>query len=164
MLIVFGGLPGAGKTTISRALAARHSATYLRVDTIEQALRDALAGTVGPAGYCVANAVAEANLALGNVVIVDCVNPVAASREGWRGVASRASARLIEIEVICSDAVEHRRRVEERASDVQGLVLPTWRDVLERDYEPWDEPHLVIDTAQSGPDSAVAVIEAYIGA
>ncbi|MFO7481079.1 AAA family ATPase, partial [Oceanibaculum nanhaiense] len=32
MLIVFGGLPGTGKTTLSRALADRLRAVYLRID------------------------------------------------------------------------------------------------------------------------------------
>ncbi len=36
MLIVFGGLPGTGKTTLARAFAQRRRATYLRIDTIEQ--------------------------------------------------------------------------------------------------------------------------------
>ncbi|WP_225152486.1 AAA family ATPase [Bradyrhizobium sp. NBAIM08] len=40
-LIVFGGLPGTGKTTIARELTARLAATYLRIDAIEQPLRDA---------------------------------------------------------------------------------------------------------------------------
>ena len=37
-LIVFGGLPGTGKTTLAKAIAGEHAATYLRIDTIEQAL------------------------------------------------------------------------------------------------------------------------------
>jgi len=63
MLIVFGGLPGTGKTTLARAFAQERLATYLRIDTIEQALRssDVLAGDVGPAGYIVAYALAEAS-------------------------------------------------------------------------------------------------------
>ena len=39
MLIIFGGLPGSGKSTIARALALRLGAVYLRIDTIEQAIR-----------------------------------------------------------------------------------------------------------------------------
>ena len=37
MLIVFGGLPGSGKTTLSRSLAAELHAAHLRVDLIEAA-------------------------------------------------------------------------------------------------------------------------------
>jgi len=37
-LVVFGGLPGTGKTTLARALTQDWPATYLRIDEIEQAL------------------------------------------------------------------------------------------------------------------------------
>ncbi|WP_371126640.1 AAA family ATPase [Variovorax sp. EL159] len=35
MLIVLGGLPGTGKTTIAREIVARSRAVYLRIDAIE---------------------------------------------------------------------------------------------------------------------------------
>src|SRR5215469_17406369 len=38
-LIVFGGLPGAGKTAIAQELACELGAVYLRIDSIEQAIR-----------------------------------------------------------------------------------------------------------------------------
>jgi len=165
MLVVFGGLPGTGKTTIARQIAARRTAVFLRIDVIEQAIRQAgvLAGDVGPAGYLVANALAAANLANGLGVVADCVNPVRESRQGWRAAAARAQAPIIEIEIVCSDPVEHRRRVETRHSDIEGLVLPTWQAVLQRGYAPWEEPHLVIDTAHLTPDQAVAVVEQHMG-
>jgi predicted kinase len=102
MLIVFSGLPGTGKTTLARELASSRSATYLRIDTIEQAIRHArvLAADVGPAGYCVAFALAESNLAIGRLVIADYVNPVAESRTAWRAAANRAKSSLFDIELI----------------------------------------------------------------
>ncbi len=54
-LIVFGGLPGTGKTTVSRELTRRLEATYLRIDVIEQTLR-AAGQTVDEIGYVVVNA------------------------------------------------------------------------------------------------------------
>src|ERR1017187_8131926 len=39
MLIIFGGLPGVGKTAIAKELARLIGALHLRVDSIEQAFR-----------------------------------------------------------------------------------------------------------------------------
>lgn len=149
-LIVFGGLPGTGKTTLARAIAEEHSATYLRIDTIEQALRSSgvlAGGEVGPAGYLVAYKVAESNLLMGRTVVADSVNPLAVTRDAWRQVAASSSSEIVEIEIVCSDVTEHRRRVEARSADVPGLALPSWRDIVERNYEPWERSHIVLDTA-----------------
>ena len=161
LLIVFGGLPATGKTTIARELTRRLDATYLRIDMIEQRLKDqGLA--VGPAGYVIANALATENLLIGRTVVADCVNPVAASRDGWRNTADRCKARLVEIELVCSDATLHRRRVESRPTDIiSGHSQPTWDDVVKRDYEPWDREHLILDTAADAVDRLADRAEAY---
>ena len=39
-LYVFSGLPGVGKTSLSQRLAKMRKAAHLRIDTLEQALRD----------------------------------------------------------------------------------------------------------------------------
>jgi predicted kinase len=163
VLIVLGGLPGTGKTTLARELTRRLDATYLRIDAIEQTLR-AAGNAVGPMGYVVANALAAENLKLGRVVIADCVNPVLASRAGWRQTASQESAWIVEIELACSDVHLHQQRVETRTSDIDGLKLPTWDEVVNRDYEPWDREHLMLDTAVSSVDDLLQQAEAYVRA
>ena len=157
MLIVMSGLPGVGKTAISRELAIATGAVHLRIDSIEQALRSA-GWRVEGEGYAVAYALAADNLALGRTVIADCVNPWPLTRAAWRAVAERSGVRAVEIEVVCSDPVEHRRRVEQRRPDIDGHQLPSWQDVVERDYRPWDEPRLVLDTARSGIAECVQAI------
>ena len=146
MLVVLSGLPGVGKTTIARRLASAMGAVHLRIDSIEQALRKAGLKVEGE-GYSVAYAVAEDNLRLGRTVVADCVNPWPLTRDEWRSVAERAGVRAVIVEVVCSDVDEHRRRVESRSTDIAGHRLPTWTEVLERDYRPWSCDHLVIDTA-----------------
>jgi predicted kinase len=152
-LIVFAGLPGVGKSTLARALTARLRAVYLRVDTIEQALTDFGAGEVGAAGYAIGYALAAENLRLGQTVVADAVNPI----QAWREVAAKAAVPLIEVEVVCGDADEHRRRVETRPGDIPGLALPRWDQVVTRHYEAWDRPVLRLDTA--GRDEASSLAE-----
>lgn len=166
VLIALGGLPGTGKSSIAREFAGRCGATYLRIDTIEQALirTGFVAEEIGHAGYSVAYAVAEDNLHLGRVVIADSVNPLAITRQAWRDTASRAGAWIIEVEVRCSDVEAHRHRVESRKADIDGLKLPTWQDVQRRHYEPWSVEHIVIDTASLAVDACVQMIEQHLRA
>jgi predicted kinase len=163
MLIVFSGLPGTGKTTIARELARQTGAVYLRIDVIEQAIRDAgvLTGDVGASGYGVANALALSNLQLGHRVVADCVNPVQESRAAWTAMAAKAEVALINIQVVCTDSQEHQRRVETRTSDIPGLTPPTWQSVSAHEYERWDPPVLTLDTASVTATEAVALIVAH---
>lgn len=160
MLYIFGGLPAAGKSTLARALAHELGAVYVRVDTVEQALRTNGVWRDGPAGYAVAYQVAADNLALGLPVVADSVNPLAITRQAWRDVAVRAGGSFRTIEVICADAAEHRVRAETRVVDIAGLVPPTWDAIARRNYEPWDDVDLVIDTAGQSPEQSIAVLRA----
>jgi hypothetical protein len=73
-------------------------------------------------------------------------------------VAKGAGVKAVEIEVKCSDADEHQRRVEGRSSDISGLKLPTWEEVKAREYEPWNRRRIVVDTAGVTVKQAVRMI------
>ena len=161
MLIVLSGLPGVGNTTLARKLVEATGGVYLRIDSIEQAMRRA-GWEVAGEGYSVAHAVAEDNLRLDRLVVADCVNPWPLTRNEWRAVAHRAGVAAVDVEVVCSDPTEHRRRVESRSADIPGHVLPTWPQVEQRDYRPWESERLVIDTARSSTEDSVRAIRAAI--
>ncbi|MEQ5224863.1 AAA family ATPase [Proteus cibi] len=160
MLIIFSGLPGSGKSTIAQVLAKRLNAFYLRIDTIEQAIRKADEDDreMGPAGYFVAYSLARENLQLGATVIADSVNPLALTRDAYREIALSTRTGYLEIEIICSDIIEHRKRVETRVSEVERLTLPDWKHVTNLTYEPWNREHLILDSYSLSSDECVSRI------
>lgn len=163
-LVVLSGLPGVGKTTVARELAARLRAAHLRVDTVEQALvrsglpEEELAGT----GYEATYAVAADQLALGLSVVADMVNGIPLVRDLWDEVGGTGAARVLRVLVECTDPVEHRRRVEGRAADIEGHRLPTWDEVEGREFLPWSQADLTIDTATETPADAAVRIAAHL--
>ncbi|WP_135228823.1 AAA family ATPase [Deinococcus fonticola] len=164
MLYVLGGLPGTGKSTLARQLARHLKAVYLRVDSIEAALLNATGTPASIEGYAAAYAVAADNLNQGLNVVVDSVNPIDLTREAWATVALEGGVELVNIEVICSDLTEHRRRVEFRRADTtqrEGKWQPPdWAQVQQSaaGYEAWKCPRLVLDSAQGTPEENLGVL------
>ncbi|RVX43106.1 putative kinase [Nonomuraea polychroma] len=165
MLIVIGGLPATGKTTLARLLAQHIGGVHLRIDTIEQAIiRSGLARRLlGPAGYIVGYALAGDHLRGGLTVIAESVNPVEITRDAWREVGAEAGVPTAEVEVICSDPIEHRHRATSRSTDIPGHHLPDWQQIIDRDYEPWDRERIVIDTAGQAPEDSLGVLLRALG-
>lgn len=159
ILIVLSGLPGVGKSTLSRELAHDLGALWLRIDSIEQGIRDSgvIKGSLDDAGYRAAHAVAADNLRLGRTVIADCVNPWDLTRDAWRDAGLAAGAAVIEVELVCSDAAEHRERVENRTD-----ASLRWDDVASRDYRRWRRQPVRIDTAGRSPAECVEHLRAAL--
>ncbi|MEV6978722.1 AAA family ATPase [Kitasatospora sp. NPDC093806] len=151
MLIAMAGLPGAGKSSVAGELGRELAAPVVPVDPIEAAMWRAGVARSQPTGlaaYVVAEAVADGVLALGQTVIVDAVNAAAEARAQWRSLASRHGVPVVFIEVVCSDPVLHRRRLEGRSRGIDGFPEPTWESVERRraEFAPWVEDRLVLDS------------------
>ncbi len=139
-LYVFSGLPGSGKSALARLLATERGAAWLRIDTIEQGLRDLCGFEPQGEGYRLAYRIAADNLRAGLSVVADSCNPIELTRREWEAVAAENGAMAVNIEVVCSDREEHRRRIEARG-------WPAWSEVENREYHPWSREHIPIDTA-----------------
>lgn len=177
VLLVLGGLPGTGKTTLARAWARQRGAAHVRIDTLEQALLAGPAGSdgasagggtggserplAGPEGYQLGYAVATDQLVLGLDVVADSVNPLPVTREAWRSVAERAGARLVEVELVLADQEEHRRRVAARRPDIAGHRLPSWAEAVGREYAPW--PGVTRLDSAASPERLLGTLQEVTG-
>ena len=161
-LYIFSGLPATGKTTLSQLLAQQTNSIYLRIDTVEQGLRDLCNLQVQGEGYRISYRIASDNLRLGVSIVADSCNSILLTRKEWQEVAVHAGAEYINIEIICSDKSEHKQRVENRKATIEGLVLPSWKEVENREYHPWQTQRIVIDTAHKNIDQSFAKLKTLL--
>lgn len=107
--------------------------------------------------------IAADNLILGIPVIADSCNTLNLTRRKWEEIATSSGCEFINIEVVCSDPDEHRRRIESRTSDIENLKLPTWGDVLNREYHAWpfDSKRIVVNTAKQTPQECLDQIPSF---
>lgn len=165
MLIVMAGLPGSGKSTIAAAAARQLGCAVVSVDPVEAAMWIAGIDRTQPTGlaaYVVAETVAQEQLRLGHDVIVDAVNDVEPARQQWRDLAGRTGVDLLFVEVVASDADEHRRRLEARERDIKGFPEPTWESVEARrvGFAEWSEDRLRLDFSLESAANASLVAAA----
>lgn len=155
-LYILSGLPASGKSTLAKLLAQKLKAVYIRVDTIEQGLRDLCSYKVSSEGYRLAYRIVSDNLRMGSDVIADSCNPWELTRNEWNTVAQQADSDFQNIEIICSAADEHLQRVRQRQSEIPGLRLPTWEEIQNREYHPWDRnARIQIDTSGKSIDHSL---------
>ena len=165
-LIVLAGLPGSGKSTLAEGLSRHLALPILSVDPIEAAMwRGGLSrDQTGIAAYEVAQALAGEHLRLGHSVIIDAVNPVEAPRAACRRLAAEYRADLQIIECICADEATHRRRIEARVRNIDGMAEITWARVEQRraGYEAWTDARLTLDTSADTLEKLLAEAIGYL--
>jgi len=69
---------------------------------------------------------------------------------------------LVNVEIVCSDEDEHRRRVERRKSEIRGLVYPNWSEVEQRLYQEWTQDRPILDSSALQVSESTAKIIEYM--
>lgn len=163
LLIVVSGLPGSGKSTLAESLAKKLSIPVFSVDPIESSvIKSGISQSfeTGLAAYIVAEKLADEQLKLGISVIIDAVSPVEEARNMWRKLSEKHNAKLVIIECVVNEKI-HKDRIKSRVRTMHGIPEVTWEDVEKRkkEYLPWDEERLIIDTSN---DTQSSLLEAII--
>ncbi len=162
ILFIFSGLPATGKSTLAKLIAKEYNAVYLRIDTIEQGLRDLCNVDVQGEGYRLSYRITSDNLKLDRNVVSDSCNPIYLTRKEWEEVAKENNSLFINIEIICSDKKTHRSRAETRKNEVKNLKLLTWEEIENREYHLWEKENIIIDTANQSIEESFSELKGQI--
>jgi predicted kinase len=157
MLINFCGKSGSGKSTLSKAIARQFHAVYLEMDTVDELLTGTHHSVENI--YTLLYGLSKANLLIGNMVVSDAVSHNKTIRNGWNQVVTETKCSYLNIEVICSDDIQRRSRLEERGNK---LGFDNWNveEIMTEPWEDWDEPagHIIIDTANNSIEECIIFI------
>ena len=167
-VIAFTGLPGTGKSTLAEALATETGVPAFAGDWLLGALKPhgVLTGLSRPTFlamyYDLLETLIKRQLMLGQSAIVDgLIDDVVAER--WQKTAAEYDARLDVIMCVCTDEVEHRRRLEGRTRGIPGWHEVGW-DHVERmrvEFPALTHEHLTVD-ALDPVDGNLRLVRKYI--
>lgn len=159
--IVTAGVPGTGKSTLAEALGRELRAPVFSMDWELGALVPfgvLRPDNLEPLSELVVAASMARQLQLGLDVVVDGATLRVDERRRLSELAEALGAVFIGVECRCSDEEVQRARVEDRSRGIPGWsATVTWEHVQRmRDrWEPWPDPHIVIDSAVEAPDAAL---------
>jgi predicted kinase len=172
VLVLVGGLPGTGKSSLADELASHLHAPVFAKDRIEASLwRDGVKAEQG--SWTIAEhlltTLAGEQLRHGQSAILDTVARTLDSRTVWRETAHEFGAEFRVIECVCSDPATHRSRIEGRVRGIPGWYELTWADVerSRSQYDAWPEDHLVVDAVAPLADNVARALRyaslGYVG-
>lgn len=146
-LVLVGGLPGAGSSTLSQRLADELGWSVLSTDEVRRDLRlrdcdqpteDAYAPATVATVYDELRHRARHLLARGTSVVLDASWTSAEERHEARVLAEATSSRLVELRCVAPQAL-CRDRVATRTDPHGSEATPAVVDLLDRRADPWSE-------------------------
>jgi len=161
MLVIITGLPGTGKTTLARQLAANFDAVHLNTDIIRTTLN--LRGQYDPATKekVYAEMLFQTEKVLKNQgrVVVDATFYKEALRAPYRALGRQYFQRMYWIEVqadetIIKERVEKKRQYSEADFEVYQAIKAI--------YEPLRDRHLILHTDQQSLEEMVERVWQYL--
>lgn len=160
-VIIIGGLPGTGKTTLANNLAdAMGGVTYTK-DLLEAAVvRSGLAKAnhLKGVGYELLKTLALNSFNNGKSPILDCIATAQRVSLYWENLIELP---IKYIECICSNEALHQDRLESRERGIEGWYELTWQDVLEikQKYKPFQKSRLILDSVNSLNENTIKALE-----
>lgn len=172
-LVLVGGLPGTGKSTLARALSKQLDVLLLRSDEVRKELAGLPVDEPAPAPfgegiyssastdrtYATMLARAETALGMGETVLIDASWTSAAHRGRARELAARSDADLVELHCDAPASIAHdriRRRLTDAAdaSDATTAIARAMGGV----QAPWPEA-ITIDTTVDAAEALAVGLE-----
>ena len=146
-VLVVTGLPGVGKTTVSRALAAQLDAQLVRTDVVRTACIDDPQYTPSERAAVYDEVFDRARDALsrGEAVILDGTFRRRVDRKQAVEVAAEAGATLGVVAVECDESTVEAR-IRAREDDASDADVAVHRQFRER-YDPIELPHATVDNS-----------------
>ena len=160
VLAVVCGLPGVGKTTVAKRVAAHVDGDILRTDVIRKELFDDPEYSEAETEAVYAELIRRASerVAAGSSVVLDATFADARFREAVREVGDRVADEFDLIEVECDEAVVERR-IERREgiSDADFEIHLRFKELFDR----IESDHLVVDNSGAESETFAQVDAAF---
>lgn len=149
-IIVIGGLPCSGKTTLGKELSTLLNLPVISKDELEAAIvRKGLASnkSMNGVGYEVMASIAKAHVESGSSVIFDFIASKNRVIECW---PSLLNLNVKYVECTCPEEQLHKERIHSRQRNIEGWYELTWEEVLKikKIYQPMRSERLVLESSR----------------